>query len=251
MAYLDNIPQREKEWIENDPTFHLFKLACVFGLKYRLFWNGSFHSLYRSIPAESSADSVKPWKKLWDKFQQVFNPIDLEVAEIARHILEKSVRRACKGKQWEPNGDCGYYRGRFAGWQQGSKDWGNIEVVVEALLSEKPFDELERIIKKHNGKIPGFRAHGLSQLAFLLRPDLFPLLHPEVQGLVHISSGQYINMIVVARRLGTCLTRLGFPVKRRFAYMDSFIESGKFDGNAWASKEKLFSELKDFFSRQS
>ena len=95
-----------------------------------------------------------------------------------------------------------------------------------------PVDGTRALLLKHGGKVPCFGFAAFSQLCHMCHEDVFPVLNRRVpvplrtalERKFHIEDADYLRYPKMSKELGRFLEKLGFPQRRRFRYLDTYIQ---------------------------
>ncbi|TET39229.1 MAG: hypothetical protein E3J72_00880 [Planctomycetota bacterium] len=244
MDYVNGVFKKERDYIENGTTLLIFQLACREALRHDLVGTVAFkQGLYRFVP---------DWKDRGDKayearknrilglFQACFGSVDKNVVKRAAKMLADTI---------------GYCGGHFDGWALAERliSPKALRECLDAVFSEEPISEVKILLRKHRGKVRGFTLAGFSELCYLCRDDLFPVINRRVtipKALLRqlkrkcfISQNNYQGYPYLAEVLEGFLDELRFPKGRdqhRFGYVDRYFRHRDNDRTVRASARKAF-----------
>ncbi len=104
----------------------------------------------------------------------------------------------------------------------------DLGALCDALAGTDPDAALENLLEHNEGRFDGMALGGMSQIAYVLRPDLYPALNSRTvfrrwQDLVF--DDDYSRFVELSQALRAFCDEHGFPVAHRFKYFDRYLEA--------------------------
>jgi hypothetical protein len=214
-SYVQAIKDYHRKWIENGTTLPLFNLACAEALKNDLLGTEAFRNrIFTYIPAYAERNNDRSKEIVISRFKEVFHGHE-KVISGAEKILDSS--------KMPPNG-------RFSAWGLTAKKIPQtvLDLLIKSLQNNDPIESIKKILNKYKGKLPALQLAGFSQLCFLLRNDIFPVINkqcfigPELLKSYGVSQKNYLKYPQLVVELGSFLDKIGFPQKFRYDYFDCY-----------------------------
>mgnify|MGYP001250125264 FL=1 len=158
MDYIAAVKPSERDWIENNSTLPLFRLACKEAYKNDILGTKGFRRLLTYIPDWKYRNDDRPDEHVVERFEDCFGKSHSEVVTKAEVILETTDH---------------YCNGRFGGWALTANGIPNkvVKDIMAALFSSNSLKEVEKLILRYGGKVPGLKVYGFKGLNGVVERD--------------------------------------------------------------------------------
>lgn len=202
----------------------------------------SIHAVARWFASQAAAagvDASEParavWRGLLDHTMRFDDPDGDSVKPELEARIARALRRPVEEVAKDFRSILRKYGGRrpyglfkSSGHAYGKVRMEDLGAVSRALSGADPDRSLDQLLHERGGKIFGLGLAGLSQVAHVVRPDLYPVLNRRTDfsdWQQAASDSDYSRFVPLSVALRPVCDRLGFPRRWRFKYLDRYLEA--------------------------